>query len=199
MHAHDDVTVQRSQRHVPRRTSLRPRSMPLTGRPLVRGALVAVLFLCAAPPGHAQRGPVASGSGAFVAPNQQDHLFGFSVFEVPGGSVRGHCAVLEPASSGVVAFDVTSAVQVGNALLMAGPITLDVQRSAAVRRRGHGVPRRRGQWRRILDAGWDHGNQRRPFVPGEPDGTGNPGADRSSPAPGLLSAIRRRNPDLLMR
>lgn len=123
MRAQDDVTVQRSQRHAPRRTSLRSRSMPLTGRALVRGALVAVLFLGAAPPGHAQRGPVASGGGAFVAPNQQDHLFGFSVFEVPGGSVRGRCSVIEPASSGVVAFDVTSAVQVGNVLLMAGPIT----------------------------------------------------------------------------
>lgn len=62
--------------------------------------LSAACLLGVAATGHTQSTPI--GASAFVAQNQETHVFAFSVVERAEGAVRGRVLVLEPATHGIV-------------------------------------------------------------------------------------------------
>lgn len=92
---------------------------------MLRSAALAAMFLLSAPVA-AQGGLLGHGFGAFVAQNQQTHLFAFAAVEGPTGSVRGSCVVLEPATNGLVRIEVSSKFEIGSTLMLAGTITMAV-------------------------------------------------------------------------
>jgi len=100
--------------------------MKLTSRTTACAVLSAAFVFGAAAPCQSQATPLAYGHGAFVAQNQESHLFTFAAVQLPGGSVVGHCLVIEPATRGFVHMEVTSFVFAGDTLGMAGPILVAV-------------------------------------------------------------------------
>lgn len=97
--------------------------MKLTSKAAACAALSVGLFLGATAPISAQASPIGSGQGAFLAQNQETHLFAFAVVELPDGSVNGHGLVFEPSTRAFVLFRISSFMFLGETLFMAGPIT----------------------------------------------------------------------------
>jgi hypothetical protein len=93
-------------------------------------ALATACLFGALAPANAQTTLIGAGAGAYVAQNQQTHLFAFTVSQRANGTVKGHILVLEPATQGLVRVDVTSWVYVGNTLAAAGTVTMSINAPA---------------------------------------------------------------------
>jgi len=90
-------------------------------------ATLAVAFLLGtASPSDAQASPLLRGHGTYLGQNQVLKQFAFSVNQLPGNQVQGRAINIETASSGFFQMDVTSIMSLGNAVGVAGPITMAV-------------------------------------------------------------------------
>ena len=84
----------------------------------------ATLFAVAAP-GQAQIKPIGSGYGVVEAP-MGTRVVLYSLLELSDGSLSGHGLQYSPADNAWVYFNITSYMFVGDALLMAGPVTKSI-------------------------------------------------------------------------
>lgn len=103
--------------------------MSLSMKTPLFAAISAAFLLAAASPSHAQvspASPIARGHGTYLGQNQALKELTFSVNQLPFGQVGGHAIIREPSTSSFFHMNVTSMMFLGDALAVAGPITMQV-------------------------------------------------------------------------